>query len=286
MRVLPRKKGRKEYFYLQHSFRKNGKVITKEKYLGRAIPKNIDDIKKTFLEECRKAHIHDMSEKIRNNFQQEWQKYPVSMKKKIKEQLAIAFTYNTNAIEGSKITLSETRELVEHKIAPNKPLCDVKETDTHAKVFLKMLEKNNDFNTKRILKWHKDLFQDTKPDIAGKFRDYRVSVGDYIAPDWQDVVSLIHTMMKFYTESHDMHPVEFAARMHYRFEKIHPFGDGNGRVGRLIINHLLWHGGYPVLIIEYKKRKQYYKALEKSEESFLNYFTRRYVAAHKKYLAH
>ena len=58
-------------------------------------------------------------------------------------------------------------------------------------------------------------------------------------------------------------PVELAARAHYRFEKTHPFGDGNGRVGRILMNHILWHAGYPMLIIEYKKRKSYYKALEK-----------------------
>ncbi len=281
MRILKRKK---EYYSLQHSFRKNGKVITKEKYLGKAIPKNIDELKKTFLEECQKARMHGVFEKIRNSFQQEWNDYPESMKEKIKEQIATAFTYNTNAIEGSKITLSETMDLVEHKIAPNKPLSDVKETEAHARVFLEMLEKKEDFNARLILKWHKELFQDTKPDIAGKFREYRVSVGDYIAPDWQDVVLLIHAMIKFYNESQNTQPVELAARMHYQFEKIHPFGDGNGRVGRLVINYILWHNSYPMLIIEYKKRKSYYKALEKSENDFFNYLARRYLAAHRKYL--
>jgi len=284
MRTLQRKKGNGVYYYLQHSFRKNGKVITKEKYLGKAMPGNIDEIKKTFLEACRKAHTHDVFEKIRSGFQHEWQSYPTSIKEKIKEQIAIAFTYNTNAIEGSKITLGETRELVEHKIAPNKPLCDVKETDAHAKVFLAMLNKES-FNTRLILKWHNELFRGTKHDLAGKFREYRVSVGDYIAPDWQEVVSLIHAIMNFYNENQNMHPVELAARMHYRFEKIHPFGDGNGRVGRLIINYILGHSGYPMLIIEYKKRTSYYKALDKSENDFFNYFARRYLAAHKKYLS-
>ncbi|MCK5334229.1 MAG: Fic family protein [Candidatus Aenigmarchaeota archaeon] len=285
MRALQRKKGNESYYSLQHSFRKNGKVITKEKYLGKTPPKDIKTIKKTFLEECQKMRLHNVFEKIGEGFRCEWQIYPKSMKEKIKEQIAIAFTYNTNAIEGSKITLGETRELVEHKIAPNKTLDDVKETDAHAKVFLAMLNKKEAFNTRLILKWHNELFQDTKPDIAGKFREYRVSVGDYIAPDWQDVVSLIHVMIKFYNENPNRHPVELAARMHYRFEKIHPFGDGNGRVGRLIINYVLWHSGYPILIIEYKKRKSYYKALQKEEECFFNYFARRYLAAHKKYLA-
>ena len=69
-----------------------------------------------------------------------------------------------------------------------------------------------------------------------------------------------------------MNPVELAVRAHYRFEKIHMFGDGNGRVGRLLMNYILWHEGCPILIIEYAKRKSYYRALEKDEAGFVRYF--------------
>ena len=77
------------------------------------------------------------------------------------------------------------------------------------------------------------------------------------------------------------HPVELAGIVHYRFERIHPFGDGNGRIGRLLMNYILWHAGYPMLIIEYKKRASYYKALDKGEEGFLKYFMRRYLAVNR-----
>lgn len=283
MRVIKRKKGNKEYFYLQHSFRIKGKVVSREKYLGKKIPISIEEIKKAFLEASYKKGLFKQFETIRSGFQKEWQKYPDSVKEKVKEQIAIAFTYNTNSIEGSTITLDETREIVEHGIAPNKPLRDIKETEAHVKVFLNLLEKKDELTLQTILNWHKELFKDTKQDIAGKIRNYNVRIGSYKAPDWQDVNKLISELIKFYKANKKMNPVELAARMHYQFEKIHPFGDGNGRIGRLIINHTLWNAGCPMLIIEYKKRKAYYKALQKDEEGFFNYFTKRYLKAHGKY---
>ena len=78
--------------------------------------------------------------------------------------------------------------------------------------------------------------------------------------------------------------VELAGKAHFQFEKVHPFGDGNGRIGRLLMNHILWNAGYPMLIIEYKKRSSYYKALTKGEDGFVKYFIRRYLAVHKRRL--
>ncbi len=282
MRIIKRKKGRLEYFYLQHSFRKNGKVTTREKYLGKKIPKNIEKIK-TELEEELKKILYEKLEKIKKNFQKEWKKYPKTVKDKEKEEISIAFTYNTNAIEGSTVTLEEAREIVHEKIAPNKPLNDIKETELHSKVFLKMLDKKEKISNKLLLKWHKEIFSETKADIAGKYRDYFVRVGNYIAPDWQDVKKLMNQLIKFINQS-KINPAELSAKAHYRFEQIHPFGDGNGRIGRLLMNHILWHNNYPMLIIEYKKRKSYYRALQKGEEGFVNYFLRRYLAVHKKRL--
>ncbi len=283
MRVVKRKKGRKFYFYLQYSFRENGKVITKEKYLGSAIPKDIDKIKES-IQEVQRRRIYFKFEKIKNNFQKEWSRTPESAKERELEEVSIAFTYNTNAIEGSTITLLETREILHDKIAPKKPLRDIKETESHSKVFLEMLVKREKITKELLLKWHKEIFGETKPDIAGVFRNYLIRVGSYVAPDWQNVEKLMKNLIEFISTSKKINAVELAARAHYRFEKIHPFGDGNGRIGRLLINHTLWRAGYPMLIIEYKKRKSYYKALEKDEEYFVKYFIRKYLSIHKKRL--
>ena len=119
--------------------------------------------------------------------------------------------------------------------------------------------------------------------LSGKYRDYLVRVGGYITPDWQEVDKLMNSLVMFISSS-KMNPVELAARAHYRFESVHPFGDGNGRIGRLLMNYILWYSGYPMLIIEYKKRSSYYKAFKKGEDGFVNYFVRRYLAVNKKRL--
>ena len=282
MRVIKRVKGGAEYFYLQHSFREGNRVITREAYLGKSIPKNIDEIRAGLELESRRR-LHEKLEAIKEGFRKEWGAYPESIREKAKQQIAIAFTYNTNAIEGSTITLEETREIIEDKVAPNKPLADVMETEAHANVFLAMLRKKEKISNELLLSWHKKIFGETKPDIAGNYRDYSVRVGGYRAPDWQDVSKLMDGFVAF-TNTSRLHPVELAAVAHYRFEKIHPFCDGNGRVGRLLMNHILWHASHPMLIIEYKYGRSYYRALERDETGFTNYFARRYISVHKRRL--
>jgi len=282
MRIVKRKKGNETFLYLQHSFRKDGKVVTKEKYLGKKIPKNVSEIRAELIE-FEKKELYKKLREIKEDFQKEWKKIPKSAKERELSEIAIAFTYNTNAIEGSTITLEEVREIIKDKTAPNKSLRDIKETESHFKVFLDILNTKEDFSKPVLLEWHNKIFGETKKDIAGKYRNYLVRIGNYIAPDEKEVGALMKKFINFSNNS-KVNPVEVSARAHYRFEKIHPFGDGNGRIGRLIMNKILWDAGYPMLIIEYKKRASYYKALTKVEDQFVNYFFRRYLAVHKKKL--
>ncbi|HLC74345.1 MAG TPA: Fic family protein [Candidatus Nanoarchaeia archaeon] len=278
MRIIRRINGDSHYFYLQHSVRKGKKVITREKYIGTSLPVNIQDIKRDFLHSLQ-FMLYEKLEAIKKNFKNEWQKLPESAKQRELQEIAISFTYNSNAIEGSTITLHEVRDIIQHQIAPNKPLRDVHEAGAHAQVFFTMLT-NEKIDEKLLLRWHAQIFGETKLDIAGRYRDYIVRVGDYIAPDWQDVHLMMKKLMRFVKNSKDMNPVERAARIHFQFEKIHPFGDGNGRIGRLLMNQILWHGYCPMLIIEYKKRKSYYRAFKKDEDGFVQYFLKRYLSVH------
>ena len=281
MNIIKKKRGNKDYYYLRYSYRKGSKVLTKEKYLGSSLPTDIESIKRKFKAELR-VYLEEKLELIRDNFQKEWKRIPESAKERELKEIAISFTYNTNAIEGSTITLEETREIIESRQAPRKSLRDVNETEAHARVFLEMLSKKDEVTEELLLNWHKEVFDKTKADIAGRYRDYLVRIGDYRAPDWQDIKNLMQDLINFINKEKDINPVELSARVHYKFEKIHPFGDGNGRIGRLLMNYLLWHSNYPMIIIEYKIRKPYYNALKKDEDGFVKYFIRRYLTVHKK----
>ncbi|MBU0758359.1 MAG: Fic family protein [Nanoarchaeota archaeon] len=275
----------KGFYYLFHSFRKNGQVVSRKKYLGKEIPVDIESIKIKFLQKCLKEDVFIKLDSIKKNFNRDWKKLPESIKKKNLIDLSVAFTYSTNAIEGSTITLEETDELIKKRISPNKPIDDVKETLSHSKLFLEVINSRSEFDLKTIKKWHKALFFETKPDIAGLIREYSVKVGNYRAPDWQDLKKLLKDYFDWIEQNNaTMHAVEFAARAHHKFEKIHPFGDGNGRIGRLIIALILRKYKYPIMIIPYKKRRTYYHALEKDENGFLLYFVRRYIAEFKDYI--
>src|SRR3989338_8168236 len=192
---------RKNYYYLSHSFRAKGRVVYREKYIGKEIPSDIEAIKDKFLRECMGEELFKKLSKIKNNFQKEWRHYPESIKKEILIDFSIEFTYNTNAIEGSTITLEDTENIIRRKIAPNKPLGDVQETINHSKVFFNVLNEKEELSAKKLLQWHKEIFCDSKPDIAGMFRDYLVKVGNYIAPDWQDLEKLIKEFFLWYSKN-------------------------------------------------------------------------------------
>ena len=143
------------------------------------------------LQQCLAEDVFIRLNKIKKTFNAEWKRYPESIKKKILLDLSVSFTYNTNAIEGSTITLDETEELLKKKISPNKPLKDVTETLNHSKAFFKIINNQNPLTLKFLLQCHNDIFSQTKLDIAGIIREYSVKVGDYRAPDWQDLDILL-----------------------------------------------------------------------------------------------
>ncbi len=286
------KKGKKEYFYLVHSYRDGKAVKKKQIYLGGSMPKDIEEQKKKFIREFYTEKFLNKINKINKNFNAEYRSMPKSAKEKSKENFAIKFTYNSQKIEGSTLTLKETANLLENGISPSsKPLRDAKEAEAHKKVFFDMLNYEKNMNLQAVLKWHKDLMQDTKKDIAGKIRNHNVAIAQskFSPPMHLELDFLLKEFFDWYSkEKKKLHPVELAALVHLKFVTIHPFSDGNGRISRLMMNFILKDNNFPLLDIQYIKRTGYYNALERSnlkedDNIFVQWFFRRYLEEYKKY---
>ncbi len=285
--------GKEQYYYLEHSYREGGKVKKKEKYLGKSLPGNIDELKQGLMSEVYQERWFDKFDKIQTNFRIEAQNTPPSAREKELETFAIRFTYDTNRIEGSTLTLRETADLIEKGITPNaRPFSDVKETEAHRNAFYEMLDYKKDMSFDMILYFHKILFENTKGDIAGIIRSHQVAISGskFIPPFPAEIYPLLMEFFKWYRKNKNtLHPIELAAHIHLKLVTIHPFADGNGRFSRLMMNFSLHKNGYPMLNIPYEKRSGYYNALERSQikkddKIFLQWFFRRYQNEYKNYL--
>ena len=283
----------KTYYYLEHSYRKNGRVDKKTKYLGKSIPKNIEELKEEFLLEIYQEFWFDKFDTIKLKVNKEKKKIPTSGKQKQLEEFTIRFTYNTNKIEGSTLTLRETAMLLEKGITPSRrPIEDVKETEKHQKVFYEMLSYQKEVTLATLLHWHKELFEETKKEEAGKIRNWSVGItgSKYKPPVPIDLDFLLTEFFDWYKKNRTkIHPVYLAALVHLKFVTIHPFGDGNGRISRLFMNYVLYKNKYPMIVIDYSDRNSYYNALEQSQMKkdktiFAQWFFKRYLKEFEKYL--
>ena len=283
-------KGR-SYYYLRHTYRENGKVLAKEKYLGSKLPKDVENIKKEFIFDIYSEKWFSKFEAIRKNYLRKIRETPKSEREKNTEVFSIRFTYDTQRIEGSKLTLRETANLIEGGISPpNRPIHDIKEAEAHQRIFKKMLSIDRDLSQNLLLDWHRELFSGTKQDIAGKLRvsDVRISGSRFVPPTNLEIYALVKEFFSWYERNKNkINPVELAALVHLKLVTIHPFADGNGRISRLAMNFVLNRHGFPMMNIEYENRNSYYKALERSqikkEDSiFLIWFFKRYLRENSK----
>ena len=282
----------REYFYLQHTIRTPSGVQTREKYLGVKLPHDVEASKRDFLTEIYRERWYPLLNQVRSNYQNEKRALPPSTLQKRDRQFSIKFTYDTNRIEGSRLTYRETADLLERGLSPSqKPIEDIKEAEAHDRVFRETLRYKKDLSLQTILMWHKKLFEETKPDIAGRVRTYQVAISGsrFMPPSPVEVQPLLREFFRWYNRNKpSMHPVELAAGVHLRFVTIHPFADGNGRMSRLLMNFVLHRNGYPPLNIPYEGRRGYYNALERSQvkesdSTFIQWFFKRYLKEYSTY---
>jgi Fic family protein len=172
--------------------------------------------------------------------------------------------YNSNAIENSTLTLPDTEKiLLDLEVSKDYSLREVFEAKNLARVYeyIKVKKDNIVLNQETILFIHGLLIGGIDDSVAGRFRQQTeyVRVGKHVAPAPEHVIRMIEVLLDDYKTNHEMNIFAKIAHFHLQFETIHPFCDGNGRIGRVLINLQLQEFGYPNIIIRDKEKHLYYK---------------------------
>lgn len=186
---------------------------------------------------------------------------------RLRDEFMVDFTYNSNAIEGNTLTLKETAMVLEGMTIDKKPLKDHLEAVGLRDAFLyveDIAQKKLKLRETEIKSIH-SLILINRPEDKGVYRRIPVTIlGAYAEPVQPYLIEPKITELLAENEKRKktMHPIERIARFHLEFEGIHPFIDGNGRTGRLILNLELIRNGYPAINIRFTDRKRYYDAFD------------------------
>ncbi len=193
------------------------------------------------------------------------QPLPDDEQNRLTETFAIEYTYHSNAIEGNSLTLAETARVLQGQTVENKPLKDHLEAVGHMDAYRYVLQQASEKATiseSIILEIHARLLLD-RPAAKGVFRHVPVHIvgACHEPPPPQLVPEQLGLLLADHTENQG-HPIERAALFHLRFEGIHPFVDGNGRTGRLLMNLDLLRQGYPPILIPISEQQRYYDCFD------------------------
>ena len=294
--------GNKNYYYLRASEKKGKKLITKDiAYLGSTIEEvksNIDKlsmhknkIRKSykiinsfleenhFLEKAKKLKLKkdiflkDKTEEVeacKIHYSEIFNKLEEVTKKEVFQNYVIEFAYNTASIEGNTINLEEARNLLNEGITPkNKTLREVYDLQNTEKVFFELLNNKlkDKFGHELIIEIHDNLLDKIDERKGYRNTDIRVVRSNFDASPGKYVKTDMELLLKWFNENQNkLHPIVLAVIFHHKFEKIHPFMDGNGRTGRMIMNYILLKSNLPPMIIHKKTRKEYLESMREADE--------------------
>lgn len=190
----------------------------------------------------------------------------------------IDFIYNSNRIEGSRVP----RERVEKEVRQNKKTKG--EVGNTLQALMEIEKAGFKFDTKSIVNLHAILMAH-EPQKLGLRKD-RVIVGNSEVCPWEDVPGRLAELCRWYKEKKTtMYPPELAFEFYYRFERIHPFEDGNGRTGRLLMNRILRDSKYHPIIISWKRKEAqenaFAKRMEGRKRQFFEFMKEEFVKTHE-----
>ena len=282
--IVKKKVKGETYYYLAHNMRTSrGRWKSSRMYIGKEIPSDseIEKMKISFIKKfnisIRQKYAYADPDKIAKldyiigEFRKKVKEYPRIALEKRERDFTIKFTYNTNAIEGNSISLIETAAMLEKKVTPKgKNLREIYEIFNTEKALNFLNSYKGDLSKRVILHFHKIMMTNIDDEEAGKIRNYPVGIegANWMPPNEKEVKGRFEEFLQWYSKNkRKLHPIELAAIAHIKFIEVHPFGDGNGRVARLIINLILMKNGYPPLNIKVKDTIPYVKLLQHTQNT-------------------
>ena len=266
----------RRYYYRVISIRRGDKVSKKRIYLGADLDKKeinmkekdadlklnqlnslLSENEKKELEKIKNKHLEDNKEDLKSKY----------------EAFCSLFTYDSTGIEGNTLTLQETAQLLfENSVPGGRSLREINESLNHKEAFDYILKNKRDISKEVILKLHEIVCKNTlKPELKGQIGKYRtvqvyIRGVEWLPPKPHEVPREMRNLFIWYSKNENIiHPLILAAYFHSAFETIHPFVDGNGRVGRLLMNLILRRNNYPMINIPNSRKLEYYNSLEKAQ---------------------
>ena len=280
-------RGDKTYYYITKNFRVSSKKWKKiRKYAGDKPPseeqtkKTVEEIeaealktglmkpvsKYNYLSDDEAEKLQDLKEV----FDKWYGKLSAAERKKYEEDFVVRFTYNSNAIEGNRLSLRETSMILTENIIPaGATPNDYNEAINSKDCYEFMKGYNGEFNQKFLLEIHELLTKNTNCKIIGSYRDHevRISGSEWIPPSHEKVKDEMRKVFQWYYYARKkLHPVELGAILHNKLVRIHPFADGNGRTSRVVMNWILMKNKFPMFYVELRDKIRYYEAVEEGDK--------------------
>lgn len=271
------KSGKKTFYYLGKTIRigpnKWKKIRIKlgtEKPSRNVIAEKLKELKleqyKVYNQDYIDANKLEFIDDFKEVYQNHLKEIPKTIVEKEESDFVIRFTYNSNAIEGNRLTLRDTYLIIKEKQIPSgAPPKDYNEAINGRDAFEFIKKYNDKLTIKFLEKLNEILTKNTGVIYPGRIRFFQVKIegADFTPPDEKDVPKLLKQMIDFdYKNKNKLHPFVLACLIHAQFVEVHPFEDGNGRTGRALMNWILMQAGYPKLFIPFKLRGDYYKAID------------------------